>query len=54
MVASGAAGDAVGIEGGKGEKPGGLFRLVGKKRESVDSVGPGDIAAFSKVEKLPI
>jgi elongation factor G len=34
------------------EKIGGLFRMVGKKRENADRVGPGDIAAFSKVEKV--
>jgi elongation factor G len=44
--------DFVGADGGKGEKLGGLFRLVGKKRESVESAGAGDIVAFSKVEKL--
>lgn len=50
-----AAGTAlVSAEGGKGEKLGGLFRMVGKNRESVDSAGPGDIVAFSKVEHLPI
>ena len=38
----------------KGEKLGGLFQLVGKKREPVESAGPGEIIAFSKVEKLPI
>jgi len=36
----------------KPEKLGGLFRLVGKKRESIESAGPGDLIAFSKVEKL--
>lgn len=36
----------------KGEKIGGLFRLVGKKREPVDSAGPGEIIAFSKVESI--
>jgi elongation factor G len=34
----------------KGEKLGGLFHLVGKKREPIDAAGPGDIVAFSKVE----
>jgi elongation factor G len=38
----------------KGEKLGGLFRLVGKKREPVDAVGPGEIAAFSKVETVAL
>lgn len=36
----------------KGEKLGGLFRLVGKKREPVDAAGPGEIVAFSKVESI--
>ena len=44
----------VSAEGGKGEKLGGLFRMVGKNRENVDSAGPGDVVAFSKVEGLPI
>lgn len=39
---------------GKGEKLGGLFRLVGKQRESVESAGPGELVAFSKVEHLGI
>jgi len=39
--------------GGKGEKLGGLFRMVGKNREPVESAGPGDVVAFSKVEDLP-
>ncbi|MEE8468397.1 MAG: GTP-binding protein [Planctomycetota bacterium] len=47
------ASDLVSADGGKGEKLGGLFRLVGKKRESVEAAGAGDIVAFSKVEKLP-
>ncbi|MCY2960323.1 MAG: elongation factor G [Planctomycetota bacterium] len=34
----------------KGEKIGGLFRIVGKKREPIDSAGPGEIVAFTKVE----
>ena len=38
----------------KGEKLGGLFRLVGKKREPVEAVGPGEIAAFSKVESVAL
>ena len=37
----------------KGEKMGGLFHLVGgKKRDNIESAGPGDIVAFTKVEKL--
>jgi elongation factor G len=36
----------------KGEKLGGLFRLVGKKREPIESAGPGEIVAFSKVETI--
>jgi elongation factor G len=36
----------------RGEKLGGLFRLVGKKRESVDSAGPGEIVGFAKIESL--
>jgi len=47
------ASDAVaGPRSEKGEKLGGLFELVGKKRENVDSAGPGRVVAFSKVEKL--
>ena len=38
----------------KGEKLGGLFRLVGKKREPIESAGPGEIAAFSKVELVSL
>ena len=38
----------------KGEKLGGLFRLVGKKREPIDTAGPGDIVAFSKVETIAL
>jgi len=37
----------------KGEKLGGLFRLVGKKREPIEAAGPGEIVAFSKVESIP-
>jgi elongation factor G len=44
----------ISADGGKGEKLGGLFRMVGKNRETVDSAGPGDVVAFSKVEGLPI
>jgi elongation factor G len=36
----------------RGEKLGGLFRLVGKKRDPIESAGPGEIVAFSKVENL--
>jgi len=37
----------------KGEKMGGLFHIVGgKKRENITSAGPGEIVAFTKVEKL--
>ena len=46
---------AAGHEGEKGEKSGGLFQMVGgKKRDSVESVGAGDIVAFSKVEKVKL
>ncbi len=45
------ASDVVGE--GKGEKLGGLFHLVGgKSRTNADEIGAGDIAAFSKVERL--
>ena len=38
---------------GKGEKMGGLFHpLGGKNRDTADSIGAGDIAAFSKVEGI--
>ncbi|MFT5154864.1 MAG: elongation factor G, partial [Planctomycetota bacterium] len=47
--------DAVhGPGAGKPEKLGGLFQLVGRKREPVDSAGPGEIVAFSKVEHLSV
>ncbi|MBK7643525.1 MAG: elongation factor G [Planctomycetes bacterium] len=36
----------------KGEKVGGLFRLVGKRREPIESAGPGEIVGFSKVEQI--
>ncbi len=36
----------------RGEKLGGLFRLVSKKREPVDVAGPGEIVGFAKVESL--
>ena len=48
------ASDAVGSGEGKPEKLGGLFRLVGKKREGIESAGPGDLIAFSKVESLSV
>jgi elongation factor G len=38
----------------KGEKLGGLFRLVGKKREPIESAGPGEIGAISKVETVAL
>jgi elongation factor G len=39
----------------KGEKPGGLFYLVGgKKREPTDAASAGAIVAFSKVEQLKL
>ena len=38
----------------KGEKLGGLFHVVGKKREPVDAAGPGAIVAFSKVESIAL
>jgi elongation factor G len=41
-----------GADGGKGEKMGGLFRLVGKNREAIDEATAGDIVAFSKVDHL--
>lgn len=48
------ASDSIAVDGEKGEKVGGLFHLVGgKKRDSIESAGPGDIVAFSKVEKIP-
>jgi elongation factor G len=34
------------------EKLGGLFRMVGKKRDPLDNAGPGEIVAFTKVEKV--
>jgi len=48
------ASDSVAVQDGKGEKLGGLFHLVGKQRESTDSAGPGQIAAFSKVDKINV
>jgi len=48
------ASDSVtGSAGNKPEKLGGLFKLVGKKREDIASAGPGEVVAFSKVERLP-
>ena len=45
------ASDAVGP--GKGEKLGGLFHAVGgKRRDTVDAVGAGEIVVLSKVEHL--
>lgn len=34
----------------RGEKMGGLFRMTGKKRDTVEQAVPGEIVAFSKVE----
>ncbi len=48
------AADSVAAEDAKGEKLGGLFRLVGKKREAIDEAVPGHVVAFSKVEKLKV
>jgi len=36
----------------KGEKIGGLFRVVGKKREPIENAGPGEIVAITKVDGL--
>ncbi|MDP6761562.1 MAG: elongation factor G [Planctomycetota bacterium] len=36
----------------KAEKLGGLFHMVGKQREAIESAGPGAIVAFSKVESI--
>jgi len=36
----------------RGEKLGGLFRLVGKKREPLESGKPGEVVAFAKVESI--
>ena len=36
----------------KGEKLGGLFRQVGKKRDGVETGKPGEIVAFTKVESV--
>jgi len=49
-----AASDSVQGDGDtKPEKLGGLFHLVGRKREPIELAGPGEIVAFSKVEHLP-
>jgi len=37
---------------GKPEKMGGLFHLVGKRRDAIQSASVGDIVAFSKVENI--
>lgn len=42
----------VGEAGGKGEKPGSVFHLVGKKREALEKAFAGDIVAFSKVDHI--
>ena len=42
----------VGEGGGKGEKPGSLFHMVGKKREALEKAHAGDIVAFSKIEHI--
>lgn len=42
----------VGERVGKGEKPGSLFHLVGKKREALETASAGDIVAFSKVDEI--
>ncbi len=48
-------GDAIiGPDSDRPEKLGGLFHLVGKKREPIESAGPGEIVAISKVEKIKI
>lgn len=47
-----ASDQVIGEGGDKGEKLGGLFRMVGQKREPIESAGPGEIVAFSKVENL--
>lgn len=36
----------------KGQKLGGLFHMVGAKREPIESAKPGDIASFSKVDSV--
>ena len=34
----------------KGHKPGGLFHMVGAKRDNIETAKPGEIVAFSKVD----
>lgn len=34
----------------KGHKPGGLFHMVGAKRENIETAKPGEIVAFSKID----
>jgi len=34
----------------KGHKPGGLFHMVGTKRDNIDTAKPGEIVAFSKID----
>ena len=46
------ASDLISCGEGKGEKPGGLFALVGAKRVPVEQCKAGDIVAFSKVEHV--
>ncbi len=36
----------------RGQKLGGLFHMIGAKREAIDSAKPGDIVAFSKVDTV--
>ncbi|MBI5432727.1 MAG: elongation factor G [Planctomycetes bacterium] len=36
----------------RGEKMGGLFRMTGKKRDTIEQAVPGEIVAFSKVEAV--
>lgn len=50
----GAHDSVAGPKGGKGEKLGGLFQLVGKDRNAIEESGPGTIVAFSKVESLDV
>jgi elongation factor G len=56
-VWSGTLGDHDSVHGvgdHKPEKLGGLFHLVGKNREVIESAGPGEIVAFSKVEHVSV
>lgn len=46
------ASDSVAVADGKGEKLGGLFRLAGKRRDTIESAGPGEVVAFSKVDRI--